>query len=55
MYSPVLDSIREILDPYDFPICFGFPVGHVVDNYPMVLGSQVILDVKETKVRLNQS
>ena len=32
-------------DHYDFPVAYGFPVGHTDDNYPMIEGAQVTLTV----------
>lgn len=55
MYAPVYESIKDALSEYSFPICFDFPVGHVPYNYPLVHGSQIILDVRPDKVHLVQS
>jgi len=41
--------IWEIVKEYDYPICFGFPVGHIDDNRAMVLGKLVSLKVTEQK------
>lgn len=41
------EIIRECVDPYDFPVCFGFPAGHQVPNLPMVMGREVHLEVGE--------
>ena len=30
--------IKKISEPYDFPICFGFPAGHTKKNFPLPLG-----------------
>lgn len=32
------ESIANIVDEYNFPVCFNFPAGHVDDNYPIVFG-----------------
>lgn len=42
------EIIRECIDEYDFPVHFGFPAGHIPENYPLILGSLVELSV-ETK------
>jgi len=39
----ILDAVKE----YDYPVCFGFPSGHIDDNYPLVLGKKVALNVSE--------
>lgn len=42
--------IRNIIEPYAFPVCFGFPAGHVYDNFPFLLGSNVELTVSPENV-----
>lgn len=46
--------IRDLVKPYHYPVCFNFPVGHVTENVPLILGSQVSLRVakKETELSL---
>lgn len=39
----ILDSVKE----YTYPVCFGFPAGHSVKNYPLYMGKEVQLAVKE--------
>ena len=47
----VLEHVKE----YDFPICFGFPSGHLEDNRSILLGVNSVLEVKENNVNLLQS
>lgn len=54
MYSSVYESIRELMSDYNFPLCFDFPVGHVVENYPLVHGAETILQVTPHKASLDQ-
>jgi muramoyltetrapeptide carboxypeptidase len=44
------ESIRKIVDEYDFPVCFDFPIGHVKENYPVIMGEQVSLNISEDEV-----
>ena len=37
--------IREAVEEYDYPVCFGFPAGHVAANYPLILGAEVELEI----------
>ena len=37
--------IRNYCEEYNFPICFGFPAGHIQDNSPLKLGVQVEIKV----------
>ena len=47
----VLEHVKE----YNFPICFGFPSGHLEDNRSIILGVKSVLEVKENSVNLLQS
>lgn len=37
--------IRELLEDYNYPLCFGFPAGHSAENYPLIIGSTIELEV----------
>ena len=37
--------IHELLEEYQYPVCFGFPAGHSSANYPLIMGSTVHLEV----------
>ncbi len=37
----ILDAVKE----YDYPVCFGFPAGHISDNFPLHLGAHTHLIV----------
>ena len=49
LYGALADLVKE----YDYPICFGFPVGHVTMNVPMINGAQVTLEVGKKEVKLS--
>lgn len=38
-------ALNRVLADYKYPICFGFPTGHVTDNYPLIEGAAVELKV----------
>ena len=44
--------ILEHTKDYDFPICFGFPAGHINDNSTIVFGVKSLLEISAKKVRL---
>ena len=44
-FPHVYDMVQSIVKDYDFPVAYGFPVGHTDDNYPMIEGAQVTLTV----------
>lgn len=48
----VYEMIRNMVAAYDYPVCFGFPVGHVKDNFPMPEGMPVRLSVTAKRVVL---
>jgi len=41
------EIIREAVEPYDYPVLFGFPAGHIPNNFPLILGRKVTLNVTE--------
>jgi muramoyltetrapeptide carboxypeptidase len=46
-------ALADLLEDYDYPICFGFPVGHVTDNRPLIEGAQVTLCVDKRGTTLS--
>ena len=56
--TPFGKTVEEIIfnqiKEYQFPICFGFPSGHLNDNRSIKLGSYTVLDINENGVNLAQ-
>jgi muramoyltetrapeptide carboxypeptidase len=50
MYKPLYESIMAAVSEYTFPVCFGFPVGHVKDNYPVLMGADAVLTVTNDRI-----
>lgn len=48
VYEMIWDKVEE----YDYPVCFGFPVGHVTENYALLAGAEHRLNVKDDEVKL---
>lgn len=41
------EIIRDVVDEYDFPVCFDFHAGHISNNLPLIMGAKVQLDISE--------
>lgn len=39
------EIIHELLADYAYPVCFGFPAGHVAENYPLIMGATIEMEV----------
>jgi muramoyltetrapeptide carboxypeptidase len=46
------EIIRDVLDEPDYPVCYGFPVGHETENYALKCGVEYRLKVTNSKVSL---
>jgi muramoyltetrapeptide carboxypeptidase len=46
IYDLIFDKVKE----YNYPVCFGFPVGHVKENFALKVGAnyQLVVDEKIT-------
>ena len=49
------EIIEEAVADYDFPVCYGFPVGHEVDNWAIPCGRRLSLSVEEYGVSLKDN
>ena len=48
----IYESIQRMTQQYHYPVLFGFPAGHVADNFPLVLNSGYELTVTGEGVSL---
>lgn len=53
--SAMLDMIHDMVAPYDYPVAFNFPIGHVKRNVPIVEGTTATLEVSDTNVKLTMN
>lgn len=47
------EIISRVVEEYDYPVCYQFPVGHIDDNRAMVIGKRVCLDVDGNSATLH--
>ncbi|MFD2698246.1 LD-carboxypeptidase [Mesonia sediminis] len=47
-----LEIIQEAVAPYDFPVAYNFPAGHLEENQAIALGKKVQLDVSRHQSEL---
>lgn len=52
-FKHVYDMVESIVAKYDFPVAYGFPVGHTDANFPMPEGAWVTLTVDENGAELD--
>ncbi len=50
----VYKLIKEITGPYNYPVCFGFPVSHQTENYALKVGLPYILKISKNKTQLTE-
>lgn len=48
----VYEVIREVIAPYDYPVCFGFPVSHGNENLALKIGVAYTLKTGKRKTML---
>ncbi len=41
------EIIHEAVAEYSYPVVYGFPAGHIPNNYPLIFGSEVTLNVSD--------
>lgn len=46
--STAEEIIREHVADYNYPVCFGFPAGHIHPQQPLLLGAKVQMTVNES-------
>lgn len=51
----VYEGIRQMVEPYQYPVLFDFPAGHVERNFPLILNATCQLQVSAHTSILRQS
>jgi muramoyltetrapeptide carboxypeptidase len=47
------EIVQEHISNYSIPVCFGFPAGHQFENYPLIVGKEINLDVNKERSLIN--
>ena len=47
--------VADLAAPYSYPICFGFPVGHEAENYTLICGEAVEMEVSKEQILLKKA
>jgi len=55
MYGTLQQSIYHVVKRYTFPVCFDFPVGHVKQNLPLIMGVRATLNVGDDFITFKQN
>ncbi len=50
----VYEVIHEIVQEYDYPVCYNFPVGHCNENYTLKVGAKFLLSIGNKKCVLKE-
>lgn len=48
------EIIREAVSGFKYPVVYGFPAGHELPSYPLVMGMEISLDVTDNAVMIRQ-
>jgi muramoyltetrapeptide carboxypeptidase len=47
------EIIAEAVAEYNYPVCYSFPAGHIIDNRALIMGRKVLLEVSMDKASLS--
>jgi muramoyltetrapeptide carboxypeptidase len=49
------EIIRDLLEEFDYPVCYGFPVGHVKENFALKCGADYKLKISKERILLEEA
>ena len=47
------EIIRDLVSEFDYPVCYGYPTGHIDDNLAMIIGKDIRLHVGEDQTTVS--
>lgn len=47
------EIVRDIIGNVNYPVCFGFPAGHISNNYPLIIGRWVKLEINDQSAKID--
>lgn len=50
----VEEVVKDLISEYDYPVCFGFPVGHDKENYALKIGGKYSLNIEKPFVEMKE-
>ena len=52
--SSAYEIVRDLVEEYKYPVCYGFPVSHTAENVALKIGFRCRLEVREDGVGLQE-
>ncbi len=43
----VEEIVHDLVKEYNYPVCFNFPAGHIKENFPLIFGKKIKMDISE--------
>lgn len=47
------EIIRNVVDEFNYPVCFCFPSGHIENNTPLIMGAEINLKIEPSGCEMN--
>jgi muramoyltetrapeptide carboxypeptidase len=48
------EIVRDHMEEFEYPVCYGFPVGHVKENFALKCGAEYKLKISRERVLLEE-
>ncbi len=44
------EIIRDAVEEYNYPVCYNFPMGHIENNFALILGNEAKIEIEEKEI-----